>query len=212
MDYIPSYRDQLQHMREPSWQDGLSDELYHHGVKGMKWGVRRYRSSDGSLHDKAPIGSSARVRQKQEMFRSKINSDGILGRGDIGVIRRNTINDWRRGRIAQLETKAQNREARENYRKNKTSENKKKLHKTTRARLVKNGVLSVNTSMRGHYNRQRQEGHGVAGSVVRTGLTATGAGSIGMPVSEVLSGRQYKQRYVDNRRKYAKRTGQKSRL
>lgn len=27
----------------------VSDELYHHGIKGQKWGIRRYQNPDGSL-------------------------------------------------------------------------------------------------------------------------------------------------------------------
>jgi len=61
----------------------MDSYVYHHGIKGQKWGIRRYQNKDGSL---TPEGKK---RASKEQKKEKVHL-GIDDHGNINLIRHKT--------------------------------------------------------------------------------------------------------------------------
>lgn len=157
--------------------------LVHHGIKGQKWGVRRFQYDDGSrtpsgkqrygntsnikrlLTSKHRLGSIERAQEKRDMLQAKIAQGG-----DKNFLYRNTVNDWRAGRAEAIGRKIAHRQAKLDYKKNKTTENYSKLTDARVKRLLYNGILVPAPDLEGRYKRQRQNGKSVVDAALIAGL------------------------------------------
>ena len=85
------------------------DYLAHFGIKGMKWGVRRYQNKDGSLTPAGKRRYSEDYSEKQRIRDRKIYGKGAEKRINKRMLNGESIQSARHDEVVRKEKKEQNK-------------------------------------------------------------------------------------------------------
>lgn len=85
------------------------DELYHHGIKGQRWGVRRYQNPDGSLKDASKKRYVKSTLRRNEIRYGEENSLRAINKEKFETYSRKAVKAKEKGnteKAAKLKAKA----------------------------------------------------------------------------------------------------------
>lgn len=113
-----------------------ANDIYHHGIKGQKWGIRRFQNEDGTLT------AEGRKRYGNEL--------GEFSNGKQGLTRRLVTGDWALGRKRigeRLEGRYERKAAEAKAKgRNEEAQNYESLRKAQRQRNIDREVYQSHTS------------------------------------------------------------------
>lgn len=132
------------------------DELYHHGILGMKWGVRRYQNKDGSLT------SAGKLRAAKRNYKTTENKAFRKYEDTINKIEK----PYKRGQMLSKKDSQREQSAEKKY--NDTVNKAKSNVKSAKENYKKTTALS------------KHQRHVRAGATVAAALLTTPIGAAGV--------------------------------